>query len=457
VTTAVPDGEELIKLEVGAVAHGGHCVARHQGRVVFVRHALPGETVLARLETAGETDRFWRADAVEVLSASPHRVTPPCPLAGPGRCGGCDWQHATPAHQRELKAQVVRELLVRLGRVPAEQVAGLVVEPVPGDADGLGWRTRLRYAVDATGRAGLRKHRSHDVVPVEHCLIAHPEADAVGIGAGGRRWRGADAVEVVAAGVAGPDAGPDAGSEAGPAAGPGVQRLVVVDQTAGARSRVPGLAAEASLAVRTDAGLERLRGRTWVQEQVLMDGVARAFRVTGAGFWQVHPGAATTLVAAVLAAAAARPGERALDLYSGVGVFTAALALAVGTTGNVLGVESDARAAADARRNLHDLPQVGLETGRVERVMPRLAAGGPWSDVDVVVLDPPRAGAGRAVLDAVLATAPRVVVYVACDPAALARDVALAASAGYRLSGVRAFDLFPNTQHLECVATLVPA
>jgi tRNA/tmRNA/rRNA uracil-C5-methylase (TrmA/RlmC/RlmD family) len=139
-----------------------------------------------------------------------------------------------------------------------------------------------------------------------------------------------------------------------------------------------------------------------------------------------------------------------------VGLFTAALALRVGPTGAVLGVESDVRAAADARRNLHDLPQVTLEAGRVERVLPRLAAQGPWSRADVVVLDPPRAGAGRAVLEAVLGLRPRAVVYVACDPASLARDVATAATRGYRLEAVRALDLFPMTQHVECVATLVP-
>jgi tRNA/tmRNA/rRNA uracil-C5-methylase (TrmA/RlmC/RlmD family) len=236
---------------------------------------------------------------------------------------------------------------------------------------------------------------------------------------------------------------------------------VVVDPAHGpdgapARVSVPPLSADASVALRGPEGLHRLRGRTWVEEQVAIDGVRRGFRVTGTGFWQVHPVAAAALVDAVLAAADPRPGERAADLYCGVGLFTAALALRVGPSGAVLGVESDDRAAADARRNLHDLPQVGLESGRVERVLPRLARSGGWTRADVVVLDPPRAGAGRAVLDAVLALRPRVVVYVACDPAALARDVATAAAGGYRLAGLRALDLFPMTGHVECVATFRP-
>lgn len=432
--TEAADGT-LLRLEVGPVAHGGFCVARHEGRVVFVRHALPGETVLARPdEGSAPTDRFWRADAVEVLTASPDRVEPRCAVSGPGGCGGCDWQHASLDAQRRGKADVVREQLRRLARV---EWPDLVVEPVPGDADGLGWRTRVRFAVDRQGRAGLRRHRSHDVVPVERCPIAHPGVNGVGVGT--RRWSGAEAVEVVV---------PSADGRA----------LVVVEAVDGGRADVPPLAADASVARRGRDGLTRLRGRTWVEEVVPGAGDGeRRFRITGTGFWQVHPGAATTLVAAVLEAARPRPGERAVDLYSGVGLFSAALAEAVGPDGAVLGVESEARACADARRSLHDLPQVSLAEGRVERVLGTATAVAPWAgSADVVVLDPPRSGAGKDVVRAVAALGPRVVVYVACDPAALARDVAVAAGLGYDLVGLRAFDCFPLTHHVECVATLAP-
>jgi tRNA/tmRNA/rRNA uracil-C5-methylase (TrmA/RlmC/RlmD family) len=207
--------------------------------------------------------------------------------------------------------------------------------------------------------------------------------------------------------------------------------------------------------------MHQVRGRTWALERVLIGGAVREFRVTGTGFWQVHPGAAQTLLDVVLAAAGARPGERAVDLYGGVGLFAAGLADAVGVTGSVIAVESDARAVKDARRSLHDVGQIRFETGAVERVLPRLvgSAGDPGplaGGADVVVLDPPRSGAGRVVIDLITALAPRVVVYVACDPAALARDLATAGAAGYRLAGLRAFDLFPMTHHVECVATLVP-
>ena len=442
--------ELLIRLEVGPVAHGGHCVARHQGRVVFVRHALPGETVLARLTDGGERSKFWRADAVEVLVGSPDRVSPPCPLAGPGKCGGCDWQHADPAAQRALKATVITEQLHRMAKLdPADGVFPIVVEavPVPGRTgsaatDGLGWRTRVRFAVDTKNQAGLRRHRSHDVIEVGECLIADPQVTGLQIGE--QYWRGAAAVEVIT-----------------PAEG---DPLVIVEPASAeagsaAKLKLPRLPVPAAVATRDLAGLHQVRGRTWVSEQVLIDGAVRRFRITGTGFWQVHPGAAQTLLDTVLAAADPRPGERAVDLYGGVGLFAAGLADRVGLTGSVIAVESDSRATADARRSLHDLDWIRFETGSVERVLPALTApGGPLQGgADVVVLDPPRAGAGQQVITQIAALRPRVVVYVACDPAALARDLAIAATVGYRLAGLRAFDLFPMTHHVECVATLVPA
>jgi tRNA/tmRNA/rRNA uracil-C5-methylase (TrmA/RlmC/RlmD family) len=175
----------------------------------------------------------------------------------------------------------------------------------------------------------------------------------------------------------------------------------------------------------------------------------RAWQVTGSGFWQVHPGAAGVLVEAVLRGLAPRPGERVLDLYAGVGLFSAALAPAVGPGGHVLAVEGDATAAADAAVNLADLPGVSVLAERVDRALADV------DDVDLVVLDPPRTGARRGVVAAVAAAAPRAVAYVACDPAALARDVAFFAEEGYRLESLRAFDLFPMTHHVECVALLV--
>ncbi len=428
------DDPPLLRLEIGPVAAGGSCVARHEGRVVFVRHTLPGEVVLARLTHPTRTDdveaaRFWRADAVQVLQASPHRVVPPCPAAGPGGCGGCDWQHASLPAQRSGKAEVIREQLRRIARIEPPEV---IVAPV-GDQGGLGWRTRMRFAVDDRGRAGLREHRSHRVVPLSGCPIAHPDVAAVDVT--GRSWPGAGAVEVCV--------------------GEGGDPLVLFEPAApGERVKAPALPVPTSLARRDGSGVQRLRGRTWVEHRVRIDGGEVRFRVSEAGFWQVHPNAAQVLLDAVLDAASPEPGNRALDLYSGVGLFAMGLASRVDPDGSVEAVEADPRAISDAKRNLHDRPSVRLHQGPVDAVLPALLAA-PAS-VDVVVLDPPRAGAGRVVMAAICAARPARVVYVACDPASLARDVALAREAGYGLSSLRAFDLFPMTHHVECVAVLEP-
>ena len=414
--------------------------------MLFVRHALPGERVVARVTEGTDGDRFLRADAITVLTSSPDRVAPCCPLSGPGQCGGCDWQHASLPAQRALKADVVREQLLRLAGLDVE----VTVEDVPGDDDGLGWRTRMQFAVSPSGRLGLRRHRSHDVLPVDSCPIAHPGVDATRVLQ--HLWPGVRSVDVVV---------PTGSAQAD-------QPALVVVEPAGAR-RPPLPAVDASVAVSDSRGaLVRARGRSWVREGVTSTGWQRDFRVAGSGFWQVHPGAAAALVAAVLDALDPQPGDQVLDLYAGVGLFAAAIAERVAgpaaaapaapegaaPEGAVLAVEGDARAVRDARRNLHDLRGVGITQGRVDRVLAAMAPSGLRADL--VVLDPPRVGAGRVVMEQICALGPRSIAYVACDPAALARDVAYAAEHGYRLAGIRAYDLFPMTHHIECVATLVP-
>ncbi|MFD1537948.1 class I SAM-dependent RNA methyltransferase [Nonomuraea guangzhouensis] len=408
-----------LELTVGPVAHGGWCVARHEGRVVFVRHALPGERVIA--EVTEETTRFLRADAVQVLDPSPDRVTPPCPFAGPGRCGGCDWQHATLEAQRGLKAAVVAEQLSRLAGIERE----VVVEEVPGAKDGLGWRTRVQFAARPGGELGFRKHRSHDIEVVDACLIAHPEVEAVG--AEQREWRGASGVEVIA-------------SSAG-------DRAVVVKPRPRRSVTVPDLDASASILLDQGKGHTVPRKGSGVLHEQVGD---REFRVAGSGFWQVHPGAAETLLDAVLSYAAPEPGEWALDLYCGVGLFAAGLAEGVGAEGAVFGLESEAAAVRDARANLRDLPQARVERGRVEEALDRFQI----ERADIVVVDPPRSGLGREVVHRIAALEASRIVYVSCDPATLARDLSWLGDDGYELVDLRAFDAFPMTHHVECVALL---
>ena len=347
---------ERFEAVVGPVAHGGHCIVRldpPESRVVFVRHAIPGERVVVEITEGTEGDRFWRGDAVEVLEASADRVEPPCPYAGPDRCGGCDFQHVALSRQRELKTSVVREQLARLAKIESD----VEVEAVPGDDHGLRWRTRQRYVTLPGGGRAMRKHRSNDLVPIDDCLIESPVAS---------------------------------------------------DHRA----------------------------------------LGRSFEVAADGFWQVHPGAPDVLVTTVLEMLEPQPGERCLDLYAGVGLFAAFLREAVGESGRVVAVEGDRTASKLSERNC---PGVVVRPGAVGEVL----ATGLDEPFDLVVLDPPREGARRAVVEQVVDRAPRAVAYVACDPAALARDVAIFVEHGYRLAEVRAFDLFPMTHHVECVALLV--
>lgn len=373
-------------VDVERVAHGGVCVAHApDGRVVFVRHAIPGERV--RVAVTEQRARYLRADAVEVLAASAHRVTPPCPWAGPGRCGGCDWQHVDLGEQRRLKATVVAEQLRRLAGLDLP----VVVEPPAGGDDGLGWRTRMRLAVDDRGRAGLRRHRSHEIEPIDDCLIAAPAAGVAGVI--GRDW------------PPGADVTIDASSTG--------ERAVAIGSPPQTVTEVVG---------------------------------GREFAVPVGGFWQVHREAAGLLAGVVDGMAQVQPADHCLDLYAGVGLFAATL---VERAASVVVVESDPRAVAAARRNV---PTATVVHDRVDRWL--RGFDGP---ADVVVLDPPRRGAGRDVVTALARLRPRTVVYVACDPAALARDLATFAGCGYAAQQVRAFDLFPMTAHVECVARICPA
>ena len=370
-------GDVVGPVTIGPVAHGGHCVARVDGRVVFVRHAAPGEHVTVRITQV--LTRFARGEVAEVLQASPDRRTPPCPIAG--ECGGCDFQHLVPEASRELKRQVVADLLLHHAGI---EFTGQV-EAV--DADGLGWRTRMRYHVAPDGRLGLYAHRSEQVVPlpVEGCRIARPAI---------------------------------------------------------ARPAPPGTGQDEVLAVAANSG-SYIGAPDTLPPTVTERVNGRRFEVATEGFWQSHARAPQVLTAAVMEALAPTEGERAFDLYCGVGLFAAAL---VDAGCQVWGIEGDPRASRLARRNV---PQARIFRGDVAPTLRRLP-----DRTDLVVLDPPRAGAGRRAMEAITARRPRAIAYVACDPAALARDLATAQTLGYVVEQVRAFDLFGTTHHVECVALL---
>ncbi|MDI2034267.1 class I SAM-dependent RNA methyltransferase [Paenarthrobacter nitroguajacolicus] len=436
------EGTEAV-VTIGPIAHGGHFVARHDGRVIFVRHAIPGETVRVRLTDSGESSRFWRADVVEVLEASPDRVPHFWKAAdsvaswkrGAPPVGGAELGHISLARQRELKADVLAEQLKRLAGLELATEVEAVGE---NHDDGLGWRTRASFAVTSKGRLGMHAHRSDMVLPIKEMPLALQGLNDL------RLWD-LDLSGIARVEVAVPANGSRPLVLLAPEEGTSPKRLHSI------ASQLPHDISVAGFDP-VKGEVQQLRGRTWVQESA----AGHDYRVTGDGFWQIHKDAPNTLVGAVTdylsRGGYLQPGAAVADLYAGAGLFTAPLADAVGVTGTVLSVEGSPGTSRDARKNLHGAPQVEIVQGRVERVLHQRARS-----FDSLVLDPPRAGAGKVVVKQLMSTGPRAIAYVSCDPASFARDLGYFHQGGWRLESLRAFDLYPNTHHLETVGLIVPA
>lgn len=384
---------DLIELTIEKVAHGGHFIARHEGAVIFVRHAIPGEKCTIEITSTGSS--FNRADVVAISEPSEFRVEPPCKYSHRTGCGGCDFQHIDSAHQRTLKSHVIKEQFSRI----AKKEISVEVEEI---GQSLGWRTRAIATTNRNGKLGFYKSRSHSIAPVDNCLICVEEMNFSEISS--RELKGDVRVEISAS-------------------------------TTGERS----------IALAPTRGEEKARlteGPAVLHEVV----AGKTLEVSHESFWQSHIKAPEVLTAAVLDFAQLQPGEHVLDLYGGVGLFTAAIIDVVGDSGHVDLIEGSKVATEDARRNFSAYKNVTIATGDVAKLLPRVSAA------DVVVLDPPREGAGKDVISLITAVNPRAIVYVACDPAALARDTAYLEDHSYSLASLRAFDLFPMTHHIECVA-----
>ncbi len=384
---------DLIDVTIEKVAHGGHFIARHDGAVIFVRHAIPGEQCIIEITSTGSS--FNRADVVSVARPSEFRVQPPCQYAHRLGCGGCDFQHIAPAHQRTLKSDVITEQFSRIAkkelRVDVEEVG-----------DSLGWRTRAIATTNRNGKLGFYKSRSHSIAPVDDCIICVKGMNFSEIAA--RPLKGDVRVEINASSTG-----------------------------------------ERTIALAPTRGEEKARiteGQNFLHEIIH----GKTLEVSQESFWQSHVRAPEVLTDVVLGLAQLKSAEHVLDLYGGVGLFTAAIIDAVGPEGHVDLIEGSKVATEDARRNFAAFENITVATGDVAKLLPRITSA------DVVVLDPPREGAGKEVIAQISALNPRAIVYVACDPAALARDTAYLEDHSYSLVNLRAFDLFPMTHHIECVA-----
>ena len=375
------------------VAHGGHFIARHLGAVIFVRHAIPGEEV--EIEITGTGSSFNRADVVNVISPSPDRVSAPCQFAHRAGCGGCDFQHISVERQRQLKSEVITEQFARI----AKRDLQVTIEEVGAP---LGYRTRFNAVTTRNGDLGFKQARSNRVVPVSDCRILQPEVKYQELTS--RKWKGDLRVEVTL-------------SSAG-------ERTIA---TGYSRDETPVRTSEGP-----DIGQYSINGFN--------------LEVSQRSFWQSHKLAPAVLTQVVGEFAEIQVGDRVLDLYGGVGLFTSQFLEAIGESGQIDLVEGSKSATSDAIRNFAEIKNVKVHTGDVAKLLPR------FSQAEVIVLDPPREGAGKEVVLAMVALKPRAIVYVACDPAALARDTTYLSDAGYEIAKIRAFDLFPMTHHIETVA-----
>lgn len=395
-------------------AHGGEAVGRlPDGRACFVAGGLPGERV--RVRVTQQRRRWARAALEEVLEASPDRVAPPCPYYG--HCGGCQLQHASPAAQARLKQRVVVEQLQRIGGIADPPVAD-VVRPAGGWPDA--YRSWARFGVTPDGRLGLHAAGSADIVPIDRCLLLDGATQRLREAAGDR-WDGVEEVEI--------------------RTGDGGVGVVHAHVGSDGLRDVPDgpfglvLSAGATPSVLREPGTVRLTV------------AGETYRLSPGSFFQAGPAAAAALVRQVLAAAAPDPTDDVLDLYAGAGLFSVPLAR---TGARVVAVEAHPAAAADAVANL-----AGLDAEVWHGTVSEALAEAPTADV--VVLDPPRAGAGTDTAAQIAALGPRTIVYVACDVAALARDAKALVAAGYTLRRAVPVDAFGHTAHIEVVAAFAPA
>lgn len=403
---------ESFDLTLTDMAHGGSALGRHEGKVVFVPYSIPGETV--RVEIVEDHTRWARARLLEVLKTSPHRVDPPCPYFGPGRCGGCQFQHIAYEAQADLKRAVVADQLARLAglEVPVEEVIGA--------AEPWDYRNYVQFHLTPDGELGFLTADSHRVIPVVDCLIIDPLLDELWSTVL-LKWPQLYRLSL----------------RCGSATG---DLMAIFELEAYEDFDIQVDFPVSCVLLLPDGEAAVLMGEPFITEHV----AGRDYRVSAGSFFQVNTGGAEALVALVGEYLAPEGADTLLDLYCGVGLFGLALADQVG---RVIGVEADPSASADFRFNAQGLEHVSLIEGKAGSVLERLK-----EPVDLVVLDPPRAGAGERAIAGITNLEPRRVVYVSCDPATFARDARRLTEAGYVLRIVQPVDLFPQTFHVETVA-----
>ncbi|MED5579632.1 MAG: TRAM domain-containing protein [Nitrospinota bacterium] len=379
---------QLVTLDIGPVAHGGHFIARHNGRVIFVRHAISGEKTVVRITSV--TSKLAHGDAVEILVPSKDRVSAPCVYAVPGGCGGCDFQHVSIEAQRDLKKFIIQDQFKRIAKMDVNPEF-IHVEPETG----LHWRTRFDLSVSRNGKAGLFSHRTKEVQEIDKCLIAVDTINASDLFS--RNWKGDERLRV------------------------SVSSLNQININRAGRS---------------------ISGPTQLHE-VVED---YRYTISPESFWQSHKNAPRILLELAMKFMDLKSGDRVCDLYGGAGFFTLPISKNIGDAGEVHLIESDKRCIQDAKKMFKKNKNIIIHAGKVEEKLSNI------NDIDLILLDPPRNGAGNKIISEIIEKKPRSILYISCDPASLARDAKLLIDDSYSLEQITGIDLFPMTHHIECVS-----
>ena len=403
-----------MRVTFSAMAFGGEAIARHEGKAIFVPLTMPGDE--AEIEIVEDRGRFARGRLVELIRPAPERVIPRCKHFGV--CGGCHWQHVDYAQQLAYKTRIVREQLQRIGGLRDP-----LVHPTIGPDEPWHYRNHTQFHLTRDGRLGYMALRSHDVIPIEECHILEPPVEQL--------WRELD-VEL-----------PDL-DEVALRAGVHTGEQMVVFQLKSDEAPQAEIDLPVNAVAELADGSERvLAGDRHFHERLN----GHVYQVSATSFFQVNTRMAERLVALVVERLHGNVSTRVLDAYCGVGTFALALAPHVA---RVVGIEYAPDAVRDARVNAQAFANVEMLEGTVEAVLPGLR-----EQFDVVVLDPPREGCAPAVSNAIVARGIPRIVYVSCDPSTLARDVKRLSAAGYQFVDAQPLDMFPQTFHIETVATLV--
>ena len=382
---------DRIEVEIGPIAHGGHFISRHNGQVIFVRHAITGEKAIVKITSV--SSKLAHGDAVEILSESTDRIKPICNYAIPGGCGGCDFQHIDMSAQQKFKLDVIRDQFMRIAKMEVDPKM-VSVEP----KDGLHWRTRFDFAISENRKAGLYASKTKKVIEIDECLIALKNINTSEIF--NTKWDGNDRVRV---------------------------------------------SVSSSNQINVSRGKMTISGPSKLREVIDKN----TYNISPQSFWQSHINAPKTLIDLAISFMKLKPGDIVCDLYGGVGLFTMPITEKIGNHGHVHLIELSNHSTRDASKIFREYNNVSIHKGSVDKKLPYI------DDIDVILLDPPRTGAGKLVIDQIASKKPRTIVYVSCDPASLARDSRFLEDSGYSLDKITAIDLFPMTHHIECIVKFV--